>query len=314
MRRKSKIQTNYTFIYNMNKISSLFLILLTMLAFTSCDKEDNDVNKPGVNNGKRLLKTVYYDENDNESSVEEWTYGNNFTCVTTYEDGEPISKREHLISGNASSEQYFTWSDGNWNLQSETITKMNSQGRIQSIESRLGNPSYHTDLGWYTYSGDSTIVVSSTNGQVNYKTVTVQNGNTTESIRYSYLGDYQWKEYEYRKTVVTFTDGDNGKPHSTVIYDREGNVIFRYDYVWNGQNYKVYLTSNGVRRLQSDVVRDGNTTTQIRYWTNTDNEMPLDKTVIKEMGNTIEKCNYSYFSGTWVLARKKVDYYEDTSK
>lgn len=301
----------------MKKISPLFLILLTMLAFTSCDKEDNDVNKPGVNNGKRLLKTVYYDGYDNELSVEEWTYNNNFTCMTAYKDGAPTRKTEYLRSGNASSEQNFTWSNDNWNLQSETITKMNSQGRIQSIESTMGNPSYQTNSAWYTYSGDSIIIVSSINGQVTYKNVTVQNGNTTESIRYSYLGDYQWKEFEYRKTVITFMNGDDNKPQSSVIYDRNGDVISRQDYEWNGQNYKMYATFvavYGSKNLHTEHTVDGNTSTDIRYSTYTDEETPLDKTVKKDLGNITEQYHYGYINGDWILAQKKVDYYEDTSK
>lgn len=301
----------------MKKISSLLLILLTMLAVMSCDKEDNDVNKPGVNNGKRLLKTVYYDENDNETSVEEWTYTNNFTCMTAYKDGTPIRKTEYLTSGNASSMQYFTWSDGNWNMQVETITKMDSQGRPKSIESTMGNPSYQTNSSWYTYSGDSTIVVSSINGQVTYKNVTVQKGNTTESIRYSYLGDYQWKEIDYQKTVLTFMNGDDNKPLSSVSYDRNGNVISRHDYEWNGQNYKMYATAvavYGSKNLHTEHTVDGNTSTDIRYSTYTDEETPLDKTVKKDLGNITEQYHYGYIDGNWVLAQKIVDYYEVISK
>lgn len=297
----------------LNKISSLLLILLTSFAVMSCDKEEGKVDKPGVNNGKRLQKTVYYDADDNESSVEEWTYTNNLTCMIAYKDGTPVRKMELLKSGNASLEQIFTWSDGNWNMQSERIFKKDSEGRTLSVESRMGNPSYETGLQWYTYSGDSVIIVSSLNGEVTYKNVTVQKGNTTESIRYSYLGDYQWEEVDYRKTVVTLVNGDEGNPLSVVISDRNGNVMYRGDYEWNGENYKQYMTYNGVKSLNSERMVDGNTTTQISYMVSPligDSEKPIGKIVTKDLGNIKEEYSYGYIDGAWVLAQKKVDYYE----
>ena len=296
----------------MKKISSLLLILLTALAVMSCDKEDNDVNNADVNNGKRLLKTVYYDENDMELSVEEWTYGNNSRCMTAYRDGAPSRKTVYLTSEYESSMQHFTWNGGNWSLQVETITKMDKQGRTLSMESRLGSPSYRTDSAWYTYSGDSTIVVSSINGQVAYKNVTVHKGNTTESIRYSYSGDNLWKEMDYQKTILTFMDGDNAKPLSRVIYGRNGNVLSRHDFEWNGRNYKTYLTSlDGVRYLHTEQTIDGDTSTVIRYSINTDDETPVDKSVTRKMGSITEQYSYGYIDGDWVFAEKKVDFYEE---
>lgn len=298
----------------MKKIYSLLMILLTAFAVMSCDKEDNNVSKPGANNGKRLLKTVYYDGNDIEVGVEEWTYSNNFSCMTAHKDGVPVRKMELRESGNEKSELVLTWSDGSWNLLSERIFKMDSQGRTLSIESKMGYPINQTGSSLYTYSGDSTIIVSSRNGQVDSKNVTVKKGSTTETILYSYLGNSQWKELEYRKTVWTFVDGDDGKPLSWASYAKDGNMISRNDYEWNGQNYKMYLTFDGAKRLHDEYMVDGNTTTQIVYSTYTDEEMPIEKIVTKEMGNTTEKYTYGYTDGDWVLHQKKVDYYEDTSK
>lgn len=297
----------------MNKIFSFSLILLTALAVVSCDKDDDNADAPGWNDGKRLVKSVYYNADGAEMRTVEWTYGANLECATTYKDGTPVEKTELRKSDNASSEHIYTWQSGNWEMTRERIEKKDSQGRILSVEVVEGNPGNRSSLTWYTYSGDSTIVVISIDGKPESKLVSVKRGGTTEVIHYLYAGDYQWKEIDYHKSVITYVSGNSTKPLSWVTYNREGNEISRYDYEWDGENYKEYRTGFGVKRLYGDFVVDGNTKTRILYDTDNlddaDVSTPYEKIVTKEMDLTIEEYTYRYSDG-WVLRQKKVDYYE----
>ncbi len=296
----------------MNKIFSLSLILLTALAVVSCDKDDDNADVPGGNDGKRLIKSVYYYADGSEMRTVEWTYGSNFECATTYKDGAPMEKTELHKSGNASTEQVYAWLSGSWEMTRERIKKMDSQGRVLSVEVIEGNPGNRSSLTWYTYSGDSTISVLSVDGEPVSKSVSVKWENAIESIYYSYAGDYQWKEIDYRKSVWTYVSGNSTKPLSMVYYDREGNEVSRYDYEWDGENYKEYLTGFGVKRLYGDCVVDGNTKTRILYniyLDDADVSTPYEKIVTTEMDFTTEEYTYRYSDG-WVLWQKRVDYYE----
>lgn len=297
----------------MNKIFSFSLILLTALAVVSCDKDDDNADALGWNDGKRLVKSVYYNADGAEMRTVERTYGANLECATTYKDGTPVEKTELRKSDNASSEQIYAWQSGNWEMTRERIEKKDSQGRILSVEVVEGNPGNRRSMTWYTYSGDSTISVTYIDGEPSSKSVSVKIGGATEYILYSYVGDYQWKEIDYHITVVTYVNGNSTKPLFIVYYNKEGKETSRYDFEWDGENYKEYHTAFGVKRLYGDFEVDGNTKTRILYYADylddADVSTPYEKIVTKEMDLTIEEYTYRYSDG-WVLRQKKVDYYE----
>lgn len=301
----------------MKKLFSLEVILLALFTLMSCEKEEAGNNNV-ENNGMRLLKSEIYTGDGQLVVTEEWTYDNNFECVTTYYDGVPNYKLETRKGDGILTEQYFELELDNWVMGRERVEKRDSEGRLKSIEISVGNPVLHHTLETYTYNGDSAFCVYYDNEQLKSKTVIVRDEYTTESIHYTYAGNNQWEEmtYSYQKYVITYTDKKNDKPLCVVYYNKEGYEKSRDDYEWNGESYKLYKTLIGKKTLYQEKLVEGNTTTFISYPTTLYGEEyndPIQKLVTTVNGNVTEKWTYKYENG-WVLTKREVDYYEDVKK
>lgn len=298
----------------MNKSFSLTLIALLSCAFVSCSKDDDNSIGNTPNSNLRLVKSITYDENDEVQQTIEWTYKGNYSCcITTYKSGGKV-KLENYEGSNFSLSQQFDWKDGDWVMTYESKSVLDASKRIVSNETIIDNPSSYRTHSTYTYSGDSTIIISCRNSsEPTDKEVRVKRGDERENISYTYLGNYQWKESRYEKIVASYTDSKKNKPSSIITYNRIGEVN-RMDFEWSGESCKVYMTVLGEKYLHEDMTTDGTTSTVISYNVNLSdmgNSYPVRKTVTQKVGNITEKYLYYMYGEEWELHSKDVDYYEE---
>lgn len=108
-------------------------------------------------------KAVYYFYNTNQQLIADTTYN---------QIGDPTSTNNYQYTGNELTVTTRFYSNGNWNLDSRTITKKNNDG----LETHYERQEWNGTSGWQVINGDSAVFNSA--GYVVEQTSYASNNNT----------------------------------------------------------------------------------------------------------------------------------------